>query len=86
MFIFVTMKYAIGDILICSKPYQGDTSLIVGDQYQIINLANIHGYDGPKIALNLKHIKTGNFHHFIDDRCFIPLSVYREFQLRKILD
>ena len=85
MYICKMKGYEIGDILICSKPWYVDI-LIVGDQYEVIDSTNFLTDDGNKNALNVKHIKTGNFHHFVDCRCFIPLSVYREFQLRKILD
>ena len=79
------MKYNVGDILICSKQWYGDI-LIIGDRYEVIDSTAFLSQDGTKIAINVKNIKTGNFHHFVDDRCFIPLSVYREFQLRKVLD
>lgn len=77
--------YERGDILICSKHWYVDV-LIVGDQYEVIDSTNFLTDEGNKNALNVKHIKTGEFHHFVDARCFISISVYREFQLRKILD
>ena len=80
------MKYNVGDILICSKEGVYQSILTIGDKYEVIDSISFDREDGTKTALNVKHIKTGQFYHFMDDRCFIPLSVYREFQLRKLLD
>jgi hypothetical protein len=78
-------EYEIGDILICSKHWYVDV-LIVGDQYEVINSTNFLTDVANKNALNVKHIKTGKFHHFVDAGNFIPISVYRDYQLGKLLD
>jgi hypothetical protein len=84
------MKYNVGDILICSKTWNGNShfDVVIGDQYEVMNSTLFHGGsdDFSRIALDVKHIKSGRSYFWIDDRCFIPLSVYREFQLRKLLD
>jgi hypothetical protein len=39
-----------------------------------------------KVILDLLHLDTNSRVGLFDDKCFIPIDVYREFQLRKILE
>lgn len=76
--------YNIGDILICSKPWYVDI-LIVGDQYEVIDSINFLTDEGDKNALNVRHIKSGQVHHFVDARCFITHLDYRDYKIKNIL-
>lgn len=83
------MKYTNGEILVCSTTWSGSShfDISVGEQYEIID--SISSSSTPNFtrhALAVKSLKTNNIHYWVDSKCFIPLSVYREFQLRKILD
>lgn len=94
------MKYKKGDILVCSTNRTTTTgyNLTVGDKYEIITnpedwnnaLCNTilsgNPNDFSKISLGVKNIKTGQLHKWVPDKLFIPLDVYREFQLKNILD
>lgn len=96
------MKYKKGDILVCSTNRTTTTgyNLTVGDKYEIITNPedwNNNPNDFSKIfflwqnadsvyALGVKNIKTGQLHKWVPDKLFIPLDVYREFQLKNILD
>jgi hypothetical protein len=74
-----------GEIVVCSANdlYGGNQpQLIIGDQYQV---TKIDRYDhSPFMSmLYVTHIKTGK--KFIGyQQNFIPLSVFREYQLKKL--
>jgi len=72
------------DILICStnKLYGLEQNLILGDKYKVIDTIEM----SEKVILDLLHIDTNKRVGLFDDKCFISLDVWREFQLRKILD
>jgi len=78
------MKTQKGDILICStnRLYGMDQNLIVGDKYKVLDIIEM----AEKVILDLLHINTNSRVGLFDDKNFIPLEVYREFQLRKILE
>ncbi len=91
------MKYKKGDILVCSTNRTTTTgyNLTVGDKYEIITMRmhslnpedwNNNPNDFSKISLGVKNIKTGQLHKWVPDKLFISLDVYREFQLKNILD
>ena len=73
-----------GDILICSthKMYGMTTLLEVGEQYQVSDIIEM----AEKILVSVINIKTGEDIGLFDDKHFIPLDIWREFQLRKVLD
>ena len=62
--------------------------IIIGDQYEILDLINFQkGVDTfTEYAFSVKNTKSGKIHYWCSDRLFIPLEVWREFQLRKILN
>jgi hypothetical protein len=68
------MRYKKGDIVICvtNKMYGMTYLLEVGEQYQIDDC----------IEMSEKNKDIGVF----DDKHFMPLDIWREFQLRKVLD
>lgn len=78
------MKTTKGDILICStdKLYGLEQNLIVGDKYKVLDVIEM----AEKVILDLIHIDTNCRVGLFDDKCFIPLDVWREFQLRKVLN
>ena len=78
------MKTSKGDILICStnKIYGMEQNLIVGDKYKVLDTIEM----AEKVILDLLHVNTNSRVGLFDDKCFIPIDVYREFQLRKILE
>jgi hypothetical protein len=77
------MKTQKGDILICStnKIYGLEQNIIVGDKYKVLDTIEM----SEKVILDLLHVDTNSRVGLFDDKCFIPLEIYREFQLRKIL-
>jgi len=82
--------YKKGDIIVCSSETPGH-DLIIGDRYEVTECLIFHGgrvqmNNGDKVALFVTHIKTNKEYSFLSERLFIPLSVYREFKLRNILD
>jgi hypothetical protein len=83
--------YNKGDVLVCSCETPGH-DLIIGDQYKVTECLNFEAAgrvqmsNGDKVALFVTHIKTGKEYSFLSDKSFIPLSVYREFKLRNVLD
>jgi hypothetical protein len=79
------MKYNKGDILICSTDnlYGQKQQLIIGDKYIINDVIEMRGL---RVILDVIHKDTGKRCGLFDERCFIPLDVWREFQLRKVLD
>ncbi len=78
------MKYNKGDILICSTDnlYGQKQQLIIGDKYTINDVIEM----SEKVILDVIHKDTNKRCGLFDERNFIPLDVYREFQLRKVLD
>ena len=78
------MKTQKGDVLICStnRLYGMEQNLIVGDKYKVLDTYEMV----EKVILDLLHVNTNSRVGLFDDRGFIPLEVYREFQLRKILE
>ncbi len=78
------MKYNKGDVLICSTDllYGQNHQLIVGDKYIINDVIEM----AEKVILDVTHKETNKRCGLFDDRHFISLDVYREFQLRKVLD
>jgi len=78
------MRYDVGDILICStnKLYGLEQNLIVGGKYKVLDAIVM----AEKVILDLIHLDTNLRVGLFDDRHFIPLEVYREFQLRKVLE
>ncbi len=78
------MKTSKGDILICStnKLYGMEQNLIVGDKYKVLDTIEM----AEKVILDLIHVDTNSRVGLFDDKNFIPLDVWREFQLRKILE
>ena len=80
------MKYIKGHILICSTDEmygQKNQHLIVGHKYVILDAIEM---SEDKIILDVKHLSTSERIGLVSDRHFIPLEIYREFQLRKILE
>jgi hypothetical protein len=80
------MKYKHGDILICStKEMYGQTNhqLIVGDKYKINDVIEMLE---DKIILDVTHESTNKRIGLASDRQFIPLEVYRDCKLKKILE
>jgi len=80
------MKYKHGDILICStKEMYGQTNhqLIVGDKYKINDVIEMLE---DKIILDVTHESTNKRIGLVSDRQFIPLEVYRDWKLKKILE
>jgi hypothetical protein len=87
------MKYNKGDIVICShnKVNSYEYNLIVGGKYEVIGYMLIHGggNDGfSKVALDVRKCDNNDntVQYMQPDNLFITLDVYREFQLRKILE
>jgi hypothetical protein len=73
------IRYKKGDIVICvtNKMY-----LEVGEQYQIDAFTEVD----EKNLVSVTNIKNNQDIGVFDDKHFIPLDVWREFQLRKILE
>ena len=78
------IRYQKGDILICSthKMYGMTTLLEVGEQYQVTDSIEM----AEKNLVSVNSIKTGEYIGLFDDKHFIPIDIWREFQLRKVLD
>ncbi len=76
-------RYKRGDIVICvtEKMYGMTYSLNVGEQYIIDDCIEM----AEKNLVSIIDAKTGEPISVFDDRHFIPLDIWREFQLRKIL-
>jgi hypothetical protein len=72
-----------GDIVICvtDKMYGMTHSLKVGEQYRIHDYIKM----AEKNLVNVSNVKTGEYKGLFDDKHFMPLDIWREFQLRKIL-
>ncbi len=73
-----------GDILICStnKLYGMKQLLVVGEQYKVVDIYEMT----EKKIVDVIHVNTNERLGLFDDRHFIPLDVWREFQLRTILE
>lgn len=78
------IRYKKGDIVVCvtDKMYGMTFSIEVGEQYQIDNSIEI----AEKNLVSVSKVKTGEHVSIFDDRHFIPLDIWREFKLRKILE
>ena len=79
------MRFNVGDILICSTDTmygQKQQHLIVGDKYIINDVIEM----SEKVILDVIDKDTNKRCGLFDERNFIPLDVWREFQLRKVLD
>ena len=84
MYICSMLRYKKGDIVICvtNKMYGMTYLLEVGEQYQIDAFAEV----GEKNLVSVTNIKNNQDIGVFDDKHFIPLDIWREFQLRKILE
>ena len=84
MYICEMLRYKKGDILICStnKMYGMTYLLEVGEQYEITDSIEM----AEKNLVSVNNAKTGEYIGVFDDKHFIPLDIWREFQLRKILE
>lgn len=79
------MKTQIGDILICSTDEmygQKNQHLIIGHKYVVLDVIQM----SENIILDVKHLSSSKRIGLVGDRHFIPLDIWREFQLRKILN
>lgn len=77
-------RYKKGDIVICTtnKMYGMTYTLKVGEQYIVDDFVEM----SEKTLVSVSDVKTGEHISVFDDRHFIPLDIWREFQLRKILE
>ena len=75
-------RYKKGDIVICvtNKMYGMTFLLEVGEQYQIDAFTEV----GEKNLVSVTNIKNNQDIGIFDDKHFMPLDIWREFQLRKI--
>jgi hypothetical protein len=78
------MRYKKGDIVICvtNKMYGMTYLLEVGEQYQIDDCIEM----SEKNLVSVTNIKNNKDIGVFDDKHFMPLDIWREFQLRKVLD
>jgi hypothetical protein len=78
------LRYKKGDIVICvtNKMYGMKYLLEVGEQYQIDDWIEM----AEKNLVSVSNVKTGEDIGVFDDKHFMPMDVWREFQLRKILE
>lgn len=78
------MRYKKGDIVICvtNKMYGMKYLLEIGEQYEIEYFIQV----SEKNIVSVNSLKTGEDVGVFDDKHFMPLHVWREFQLRKVLD
>ena len=90
MYICSMLRYKKGDIVICvtNKMYGMTYLLEVGEQYQIDDCIEIGGnvFGSEKNLVSVSNVKTGEDIGVFDDKHFMPMDVWREFQLRKILE
>ena len=102
MYICGMLRYKKGDVVVCTTnkiygvslseipPFKEKiiietedmTYLEVGEQYQIDDCIEMY----EKNLVSVSKVKTGEHVGIFDDKHFIPLDVWREFQLRKILE
>jgi hypothetical protein len=75
------MRYKKGDIVICvtNKMYGMKYLLEIGEQYRIDDFVVV----GEKTLVSVS--KAGEHVSIFDDKHFMPLDIWREFQLRKLL-
>jgi hypothetical protein len=78
------MRYKKGDIVICvtNKMYGMTYLLEVGEQYQIDDCIEM----SEKNLVSVTNIKNNKDIGVFDDKHFMLLDIWREFQLRKILE
>jgi hypothetical protein len=78
------LRYKKGDIVICvtNKMYGMKFLLEVGEQYQIDDWVEM----AEKNLVSVTNIKNNESIGIFDDKHFMPLDIWREFQLRKILE
>lgn len=78
------MTYKKGDIVICTtdKMYGMRFLLKVGNQYVIEDSVKVT----EKTLVSVSDIDTNEHIGIFDDKHFIPLDIWREFQLRKVLE
>lgn len=78
------MKISKGDVVVCSTDmmYGQKYQLIVGDLYIINDIIEM----SEKTIIDVTHKETNKRCGLFDERNFITLDVWREFQLRKILE
>jgi hypothetical protein len=84
MYICIMLRYRKGDIVICvtNKMYGMTYLLEVGEQYQIDDWVEM----AEKNLVSVSKVTTGEFISIFDDKHFLPLDSWREFQLKKILE
>ena len=77
-------RYQKGDIVICvtNKMYGMTYLLEVGERYQIDDWIEM----AEKTLVSVSNVKIGKEIGLFDDKHFIPIDIWREFQLRKVLD
>jgi hypothetical protein len=78
------LRYKKGDIVICvtNKMYGMKFLLEVGEQYQIDDCIEM----AEKNLVSVTNIKNNEHIGIFDDKHFMSLDIWREFQLRKILE
>lgn len=84
MYICNMPRYKKGDIVVCTtnKMYGMTFLLKVGEQYQIDDFLEM----SEKNLVSVTNIKNYEDIGVFDDKHFIPIDAWREFQLRKILE
>jgi hypothetical protein len=84
MYICIMLRYKKGDIVICvtNKMYGMTYLLEEGEQYRIDDCIEMF----EKNLVSVSKATTGEHVSIFDDKHFIPMDVWREFQLRKILE
>ena len=77
-------RYKRGDIVICVTDvmYGMTLQLEVGEQYQIDDYLEM----AEKNLVSVSKVTTGEFISIFDDKHFLTLDSWREFQLKKILE
>ena len=72
-----------GDIVICvtNELYDQKQPLVIGEKYFVVDIIEM----SEKKIVNVCDMNKKQFGLY-DDRHFIPLDVWREFQIRKVLD
>jgi len=76
------MRYKKGDIVICvtNKMYGMTYLLEEGEQYRIDDCIEMSERNLVSVS------KAGEHVSIFDDKHFMPLDIWREFQLRKLLE
>jgi len=77
------LRYKKGDIVICvtNKMYGMTFLLEEGEKYRIDDCIEM----AEKNLVSVSKATTGEHVSIFDDKHFMPLDIWREFQLRKIL-